>query len=112
MDSTYLHLWDLLLQTSHGWEARIPSSKQILGDSQCIPSYSIFKQIKARGVVVHGCRTCRCHRANGAYQVGNWGGPRERKSFSARFIHPDAASVVEERIKQSALIGKEMSKSW
>eukprot|EP00957_Ditylum_brightwellii_P198095 15092260-Ditylum_brightwellii.AAC.1 len=71
--------WKFL--TSHGWKTGVPSSKQILEDLQHIPSYSILKQIKARGAIVHGCRTCRGHRADGAYQVENWG--------------------VEERIKQS-----------
>eukprot|EP00957_Ditylum_brightwellii_P206457 15348502-Ditylum_brightwellii.AAC.1 len=32
MDSAYLCLWDPLLQSSHSWEAGVPSPKQLLED--------------------------------------------------------------------------------
>eukprot|EP00957_Ditylum_brightwellii_P171578 13062748-Ditylum_brightwellii.AAC.1 len=76
----------------------LPSSKRVLKNLQDISSYSILKRIKARGAVVCGCGTCRGCRANGAYQVENWGGPRD-KIFSVQFMHPDTVSVVEEQIK-------------
>eukprot|EP00957_Ditylum_brightwellii_P159824 12165659-Ditylum_brightwellii.AAC.1 len=77
MESAYLCLWDPLLHTRHplGWESGVPSSKQILEDMQHIPNYSILKGIEARGAVKTG-------------EV------QEKKSFSERFMHPDAVSVV------------------
>eukprot|EP00957_Ditylum_brightwellii_P195545 14900244-Ditylum_brightwellii.AAC.1 len=44
-DHAYLRLWDHSLQLSHpmGWEAGVPSLKQILEDMDCTPNYSILK---------------------------------------------------------------------
>ena len=95
-DSAYLRLWDPELQRSHpmGVEAGVPSSRRILEDMDRIVSYSIKKRFEVRGVVVNGCGTRRGRRYDGVRTVGKWGGRREKKSFVATFIHPDAEGAL------------------
>eukprot|EP00957_Ditylum_brightwellii_P137115 10454894-Ditylum_brightwellii.AAC.1 len=102
-DCAYLRLWDPSLRPSHpmGWEARVPSSKQILEDIEQIQNYSILKQIEARGVVVHGHGTCRGHREDGKCNVGNWGGSRIKKMLGQKFMHPNGVSADDDAIKES-----------
>eukprot|EP00957_Ditylum_brightwellii_P075802 5761048-Ditylum_brightwellii.AAC.1 len=84
-----------------GWEAGMPSSKRILEDMAWIPNYSILKRIQARGVVVHGCGSCRRQRNDGVHNISKWVGVRERKSFVQRFLHPDAEFAAQENIDSS-----------
>eukprot|EP00957_Ditylum_brightwellii_P188544 14353930-Ditylum_brightwellii.AAC.1 len=80
-DYAYLRLWDPSFQLSHpmGWEAGVPSLKQILEDIDCTPNYLILKQIEARGAVVHGCGTHRGLREDGKYKAGKCGSSRLKK---------------------------------
>eukprot|EP00957_Ditylum_brightwellii_P016540 1243649-Ditylum_brightwellii.AAC.1 len=84
-----------------GWEAGVPSLKRILEDMDCIPNYSTLKQIEARGVVVHGCGTCRGYREDGKYNTGKCGGSRLKKMIGQRFMHPGAVLAVDDAIKES-----------
>eukprot|EP00957_Ditylum_brightwellii_P187375 14270593-Ditylum_brightwellii.AAC.1 len=84
-----------------GWEAGVPSSKWILEDMDHIPNYLILKQIEARGVVFHGCRTCRGCREDGKYNAGKCGGSRIKKMIGQRFMHPDAVLAVADAIKEN-----------
>eukprot|EP00957_Ditylum_brightwellii_P040997 3103843-Ditylum_brightwellii.AAC.1 len=82
-DRAYLQLWDPSSQLQQGWEAGVPSSRRILQNMTCIPTYSILKG----------------HRNNERCDIANWGGARERKPLADWFMHPDAIFAVEEGIE-------------
>eukprot|EP00957_Ditylum_brightwellii_P170914 13008655-Ditylum_brightwellii.AAC.1 len=64
-DSAYLRLWDPELQATKGKDAGVPSLRRIDEDMTCISNYSVLKRYSVRGVIVHGCGTCRGRRFDG-----------------------------------------------
>eukprot|EP00957_Ditylum_brightwellii_P099710 7595857-Ditylum_brightwellii.AAC.1 len=85
-DSAYLKLWNPELQLTLGWEAGVPKSTQIVEDMV---------------LVVHSCGTRRGHRQDGTRKVQNWGGCRDKKSFSGAFIHSNVLSTLDESLQSS-----------
>ena len=84
-----------------GWEAGVPSSKRIVEDMAQIMEYSIPKRYSMRGVIVHGCGTCRGQRFEAGRVGENRGGRRTKKYFQPAFIHKDALLAVNESLTSS-----------